>query len=117
MRISLAEGKKCYQEVRLGLGQHKAPLVYSYSWPDSRDAASLEQTTKVLQQRVLSYSCCHEGGRDPAAPLGSRGLDKTHLRQPWRQVGRRETLDEEEDDAAEEEICLGFFTLVKGAYL
>jgi hypothetical protein len=73
--------------------------------------------TKVLQQRMLSYSCCHEGGRDPAAPSGSRGLDETHLRQPWRQVGRRETLDEEEDDAAEEEIYLGFFTLVKGAYL
>jgi hypothetical protein len=26
-----------------------------------------------------------------------------------------ETLDEEEDDAAEEKICLGFFTLAKGA--
>jgi hypothetical protein len=70
---------------------------------------------KVLQQWVLSYSCCHEGGRDPAAPSGSRDSDETHLRQPWRQAGRKEILDEEEDDAAEEEICLGFLPLPKGA--
>jgi hypothetical protein len=63
----------------------------------------LEQTTKILQQLMLSYFCCHEGGRDPAAPSGSQGSDRTHLHQPWRQVGRKETLDEEEDDAAEEE--------------
>jgi hypothetical protein len=63
------------------------------------------------------YSCNHEGGRDPAAPPGSRGSDGTHLHQPWRKVGRKETLDEEEDVAVEEEICLGFFTLAKGAYL
>jgi hypothetical protein len=45
----------------------------------------------------------HEGGRDPAAPSGSQGSDGSHLHQPWRQVCRKETLDEEEDDAAEEE--------------
>jgi hypothetical protein len=50
-------------------------------------------------------------------PPGSRGSDGTHLHQPWRKIGRKETLDEEEDDAAEEEICLGFFTLAKGAYI
>jgi hypothetical protein len=59
--------------------------------------------TKILQHLVLSYSCCHEGGHDPAAPLESRGSDGSHLHQPWRQVGRKETLDEEEDDAAKEE--------------
>jgi hypothetical protein len=78
-------------------------LVYSYSRPGGRDAASLERMMKILQHLVLSYSCCHEGGRDPAAPSGSRGSDGTHLHQPWRQVGRKETLDEEEDDVAEEE--------------
>jgi hypothetical protein len=87
----------------LDLGKRKAPLVYSYCRPSGRDAASLEQTTKILQQLMLSYFCYHEGGRDPAAPSGSQGSDGTHLHQPWRQVGRKETLDEEEDDAAEEE--------------
>jgi hypothetical protein len=58
---------------------------------------------KILQHLVLSYSCCHEGGRDLAAPSGSRGSDGNHLHQPWKQVRRKETLDEEEDDAAEEE--------------
>jgi hypothetical protein len=58
---------------------------------------------KILQHLVLSYSCCHESSRDPAALSGSRGSDGTHLHQPWRQVGRKETLDEEEDDAVEEE--------------
>jgi hypothetical protein len=58
---------------------------------------------KILQHLVLPCSCCHEDGRDHAAPLGHRGSDGTHLHQPWRQVGRKETLDEEEDDAAEEE--------------
>jgi hypothetical protein len=58
---------------------------------------------KILQYLVLSYSCCHKGGRDVAAPSRSRGSDGTHLHQPWRQVGRKETLDEEEDNAAEEE--------------
>jgi hypothetical protein len=71
--------------------------------------------TKILQQLVLSYSYCHEGGRDPAAPSGSRGSDGTHLHQPWRQVGRKETLGEEEDDAAEEETCLGFLPSPKDA--
>jgi hypothetical protein len=75
----------------------------------------LERTTEILQQLVLSYSCCHEGSRNPAAPSGSQGSDGTHLHQPWRQVGRKETLDEEEDDAAEEEICLGFLPSPKGA--
>jgi hypothetical protein len=54
---------------------------------------------KILQRLVLSYSCCHEDGRDHVAPSGHRGSDGTHLHQPW----RKETLDEEEDDAAEEE--------------
>jgi hypothetical protein len=58
---------------------------------------------KIIQHLVLSYSCCHEGGRDPAEPSGSQGSDGNHLHQPWKQVGRKETLDEEEDDAAEEE--------------
>jgi hypothetical protein len=58
---------------------------------------------KILRHLVLSYSCCHEGGRDTEAPSGSRGSDGTHLHQPWRQVGKKETLDEEGDDAAEEE--------------
>jgi hypothetical protein len=58
---------------------------------------------KILQHLALSYSCCHEGGDDPTALSGSRGLDGSHLHQPWRQVGRKETLDEEEDDAMEEE--------------
>jgi hypothetical protein len=58
---------------------------------------------KILQQLVLSNFCSHEGGRDPAASSGSRGSDKSHQHQPWRQVCRKEILDEEEDDAAEEE--------------
>jgi hypothetical protein len=58
---------------------------------------------KILQQLVLSCSCCHEDGRDHAAPSGRQGSDGTHLHQPWKQVGRKETLDEKEDDAAEEE--------------
>jgi hypothetical protein len=43
------------------------------------------------------------GGRDPAAPTESQGQDGTHLRQPCGKVGRKETLDGKEDDAAEEE--------------
>jgi hypothetical protein len=58
---------------------------------------------KILQHLVLSCSCCDEDGRDHMAPSGCQGSDGTHLHQPWRQVGRKETLDEEEDDAAEEE--------------
>jgi hypothetical protein len=64
---------------------------------------SLERTTRILQRLELSYFCCHEGGRDPAAPSGSQGSNGTHLYQPCRKVGRKETLDEKEDDAAEEE--------------
>jgi hypothetical protein len=58
---------------------------------------------KIMQQLMLSCSCCHEDGRDHAALSGRRGSDGTHLHQPWRQVGRKETLDEKEDDAAEED--------------
>jgi hypothetical protein len=58
---------------------------------------------KILQQLVMSYSCCHEGGRDPVALSGSRGSDGSHLHQPWEQDCKKEILDEEEDDAAEEE--------------
>jgi hypothetical protein len=57
---------------------------------------------KILQHLVLFCSCCHEDGRDHAAPLGHQRSDGIHLHQPWRQVGRKEILDEEEDDAAEE---------------
>jgi hypothetical protein len=75
---------------------------------------------KILQHLGLSCSCCHEDGRrdtevsswsghDHEALSGHRGSDRTHLHQPWRQVGRKETLDEEEDDAAEEESVLGFY--------
>jgi hypothetical protein len=80
-------------------------LVYSYSRPGGWDAALLERTTKILQQLVLSYSCYHEGSRDPVVLSGSQGSDRSHLHQPWRQVCRKETLDEEEeDDAVEEEF-------------
>jgi hypothetical protein len=103
MSISLVEKKKYYQEVRLDLGRRQAPLVYSYYRPDGRDAASLERTTRILRQLELSYSCCHEGGHNPAVPSGSQGSDRIHLHQPYRKVGRKEILDEKEDDTAEKE--------------
>jgi hypothetical protein len=87
----------------LDLERRTAPLVYSYYRPDGQDAASLERTTRVLQQLELSYFCCHKGGHDPAAPSGSQGSDGIHLHQPCGKVGRKETLDEKEDGAAEEE--------------
>jgi hypothetical protein len=99
----LKKKKKCYQEVRLDLEQRLAPLVYFYYRPGGRDAASLERRKRILQQLELSYSCCHEGDHDHAAPSWSQGSDGSHLHQPCGKVGRKETLDEKEDDAAEEE--------------
>jgi hypothetical protein len=58
---------------------------------------------KLPHQVVLPHFCCREGDRDPAMPSGSRGSDVIHQHRPWRQVCERETLDEEEDDVAEEE--------------
>jgi hypothetical protein len=79
-------------------------LVYSYYRPVGQDAASLEQTMRILQELELSYSCYHEGDHDPAASSGSQGSDGSHLHQPCRKMGRKETLDDKEDDAAEEEF-------------
>jgi hypothetical protein len=87
----------------LDLGWRQSPLVYSYYRLDDRDDASPERTMRILQQLELSCFSCHEGGHDPAAPSGSQGLDGTHLHQPYGKVGRKGTLDETEDDAAEEE--------------
>jgi hypothetical protein len=69
----------------------------------------------LLQQRELFCFFCHEGGRDLVAPSGNQGPGGTHLRQPCGKVGRKETLDGKEDDAAERAMCLVFVTLVKGA--
>jgi hypothetical protein len=57
----------------------------------------------ILQQLELSCFCCHGGGRDPAAPTENQGQDMTHLRQPCRKMGRKETLDGKEDNVVEEE--------------
>jgi hypothetical protein len=57
----------------------------------------------ILQQLELFCFCFHEGSHDLAAPSESQGSDENHLHQPCEKVGRIETLDEKEDDAAEEE--------------
>jgi hypothetical protein len=57
----------------------------------------------ILQQLELSCFCCHEGGHDPAVPSESQGSGENHLHQPCGKVGRKETLDGKEDNAAEEE--------------
>jgi hypothetical protein len=69
---------------------------------------------KILQQLVLSCSCCPEDGRDHAAPSGRRGSDGTHLHQPWRQVGKKETLDEKKMMRRRRNL-FRVFTLAKGA--
>jgi hypothetical protein len=51
----------------------------------------------------LSCFYCHGGGRDPTAPSENQGQGGTHLHQPCGKVGRKETLDGKEDDAAEKE--------------
>jgi hypothetical protein len=78
-------------------------LVYSYYQAGGRDDDSPERTMMILQQLELSCFCCHGDGRDPAAPSENQGQDRTHLHQPCGKVGRKETLDGKEDDAAEEE--------------
>jgi hypothetical protein len=78
-------------------------LVYSCYQAGGRDDASPERTTMILQQLELFCFCFHEGGHDPAAPSESQGSYENHLHQPCGKVGRIETLDEKEDDAAEEE--------------
>jgi hypothetical protein len=41
------------------------------------------------------FFCFHEGGPDLAAPPESQGSNENHLRQPYGQGGRLETLDDE----------------------
>jgi hypothetical protein len=78
-------------------------LIYSYSRPDDRDDALLEQKMKILQQLMLFYFCYHKGDRDPAAPSESQDSNGFPQDWPWRIVGGRETLDEGKIKAAEEE--------------
>jgi hypothetical protein len=91
-------------------------LAYSYYQVGSRGDALPEQMTMILQQLKLSCFYCHGGGRDPAAPSESRGLDGTHLHQPYGKVGRK-TLDGKEDDVVEDESGLGFLPSPKVLYL
>jgi hypothetical protein len=71
----------------------------------------------LLQQLELFCFCCHEGGRDTMASSENQGQDGTHLRQPCGKVGRKETLDGKEDDAAEEECVYGLLPSSKVLYL